>query len=306
MPRLNRDDLGVSLMLLVVCVIWGTTFVVMKVGITYIPPLLFAASRFLVGGLLMLPLLKHFGIPFPAQRDLGALMLLGILQCTLSFGMVFVAMRFVPAGTTSVILYIYPLITNVFAHFFLPGEQLNKRKMVGLGTGMAGLLLVIEHQAREGMQEGSIAGISMILVGALSWSVASILVRKRFPAHSSLQLTAFQMIFGSLFLFFAAYLWERHIPIYMNITAISLWLYSTVLASMLAFALWFSALNRWGAGRASIFMFLVPIVGVLSATIFLAEPVSWQLMAALACVAIGIITVSISPSGAGAFTIHNH
>ncbi|WP_366922211.1 EamA family transporter [Metallumcola ferriviriculae] len=277
--------------MLLIYVIWGATFSVMKVGIEYIPPLTFSSLRFIIGG----ALLVLFGIvvrtPFPAKEDWGALAILGLFQTTFTFSLVFYAMQFVEAGLTAILMYTYPLLVNLMAHFLLPGERLNTRKVIGLLVGFSGLILIFAANANTAGGWGTVGKV-LILFAALSWAGATIYLRRRFQNHNTLQVTAWQMLLGGVFTIVPAFLFERTASFNFNLIAWETLLFASILASALAFALWFYVLDRLGVGRASVFLFLVPVCGVVFATFLLKEPFTLRVLGGMLSVAAGIWLVN--------------
>lgn len=274
--------------MVILCVIWGLTFTVMKVGISYIPPFTFSALRFIIGGILLVGLTLALRIGIPAREDWCALIILGLLQTALTFGLVFYAMQSIPAGITSVLLYSYPIIVNLMAYFLL-GERLNLKNIVGLLTGFLGLIMIF---STGGFQSGSIYGKILIVIAAVNWGLATIFLKRRFPTHNKLQVTAWQMLFGGALTMLIVPFIEGGVSLTLNLTAWAALLFTSVFASALAFSLWFYVLDFWGVGRASVFIFLVPVCGVLFSTLLLGEELTINLALGLMAVVIGIWLVN--------------
>jgi len=232
-------------------------------------------------------------IPVPAKEDWWALVVLGLLQTALTFGLVFSAMQFVPAGMTAILLYSYPIIVNLLAHFLL-AEKLNFKKIFGLFTGFTGLIIIF---STGDLHSGSIYGKVMIILAAVSWAAATIFFKLRFPTRNRLQVTAWQMLFGGVLTLLIIPFVEGGISLTLNLTALAVLLFTAVFASALAFALWFFVLDQWGASRASVFLFLVPVCGVLFATWLLGEDLTLKLVLGLIAVVAGIWLVNAQQPG---------
>ncbi|SFH40711.1 Threonine/homoserine efflux transporter RhtA [Desulfotomaculum arcticum] len=250
-------------------------------------PFTFSALRFIIGGVLLVGLTLALRMGVPAREDWLALVVLGLLQTTLTFGLVFYAMQSVPAGITSVLLYSYPIIVNLMAYFLL-GERLNLKNIVGLLTGFSGLIIIF---STDGFQSGSIYGKILIIIAAINWGLATVFLRRRFPTHNKLQVTAWQMFFGGVLTLLIVPFIEGGISLSL-VTAWAALLFTSVFASAMAFSLWFYVLDFWGVGRASVFIFLVPVCGVFFATLLLGEDLTIKLALGLIAVVIGIWLVN--------------
>ena len=289
MTQHNRTFTIVSMIL--IYVIWGGVFSVLRVGIEYIPPLTFSGLRFIIGGTLLVLIGFIVRTPFPAKEDWGALSVLGLFHTTLTFSLVTYAMQFVEAGLTAILMYTYPLQVNILAHFFLPGERLNARKTAGLVVGFSGLIIIFATNG-NGVGGWDALGKVLVLFAAFSWAGSTIYLRRRFQKHNKLQVTAWQMLFGGVFALVPALLLERTASVNFNPIAWETLLFASVFASALAFALWFYVLDKLGVGRASVYLFLVPVCGVIFATVLLKETFSLRILAGVLAVATGIWLVN--------------
>ena len=288
----NRPQIQLFLLLTVICLIWGVTFSIMKAGLQYMPAVTFTGLRYFFGGISLALIAIAMGTPLPAKKDWGALLLLGILQTTLTYGLVFYGLQWVEAGVTSVMLYSYPLIVNILAHYLLPNEKLNLQRIFGLIVGFSGLIIIFGTGGFSSSDKWSMAGKLLITVGAFFWAVATIYLRRRFPNHNKLVVTAWQMLLGGAVTLIGAFIIENGQDIVFNQVSVGALAFTSILSSALAFAIWFYLLDHIDAGRASVFLFLVPVFGVIFANLILGEPFTAKLMIGLIAVVVGIVLVN--------------
>ena len=141
-------------LILSLCLIWGFNFVVMKLGNGVFSPVLFAALRFLVGSILLFAVAYYKKVVVPNKRDLKWYIVCGILQTTYFNLAIQISLNYISAGLTAVLTYSMPLFLSIMAHFFIPGEKLTTRKIIGLASGIVGFVFSHEYSLWRGSLGG--------------------------------------------------------------------------------------------------------------------------------------------------------
>jgi drug/metabolite transporter (DMT)-like permease/predicted MFS family arabinose efflux permease len=262
-PAKSRSWLPVAALILL-ALIWGYTWPVMKIMLDYAEPFPYAALRTFLAGLglvLALPLLGRSIRP----KALGLTALLGLLQTAGFLGLMTWALQGEGAGKTAILTYTMPFWLLLMAWVFL-GERLKGFQWVAVVLALAGLILVIAPWEMEG-------GMSPLLAvgGALCWAASAIvakLLRRRHEVDL-LSLTAWQLLLGSLPLVVAAaFTWSP--PVWSG-TFIAGLVFTVVAGNMLAWILWLYILHSLPAGTAGLGMLLTPVIGITAAWIQLGE-----------------------------------
>ncbi|MDH0896446.1 MULTISPECIES: EamA family transporter [unclassified Pseudomonas] len=255
------------LLALVVIVAWGLNFVVIRVGLDGLPPMLLGALRFVLAALPVF-LVRRPDLPWRWLIAYGATISLG------QFVFLFEAMaNGMPAGLASLVLQSQAFFTLAFAALFL-GERMRGASVLGLLIAGGGLLLI-------GLQTGhstSLLGIVLTLVAASMWAMGNVLTRK----FGKINLMGL-VIWGSLIPpvpFFLLSLWlegpQRIEQALLNIgtSSILALLYLALVATLLGYGLWSRLLSRYPAGQVAPFSLLVPVVGLSSSAWLLGERLS--------------------------------
>lgn len=255
------------LLALVVIVAWGLNFVVIRVGLDGLPPMLLGALRFVLAALPVF-LVRRPNLPWRWLIAYGATISLG------QFVFLFEAMaNGMPAGLASLVLQSQAFFTLAFAALFL-GERMRGASVLGLLIAGGGLLLI-------GLQTGhstSLLGIVLTLVAASMWAMGNVLTRK----FGKINLMGL-VIWGSLIPpvpFFLLSLWlegpQRIEQALLNIgtSSILALLYLALVATLLGYGLWSRLLSRYPAGQVAPFSLLVPVVGLSSSAWLLGERLS--------------------------------
>ncbi|MGP8433599.1 EamA family transporter [Paraburkholderia fungorum] len=256
------------LLALVVVVAWGVNFVVIKVGLHGVPPMLLGALRFTLAAVPAVFFVKRPQMPWRWLFAYGATISFG--QFAFLFSAMYVGM---PAGLASLVLQAQAFFTLIFAAVFLH-ERFRVPNVVGLSIAAAGLAVI-------GMQGGhamTLAGFVLTLCAACSWALGNIVTKK----VGKVDLVAL-VVWGSLIppLPFLAlsYAFEgpqRIVAALSGISAMSIFaiVYLAFIATLIGYGLWSRLLSRYPASQVAPFSLLVPIVGLASASLFLDEHLS--------------------------------
>lgn len=261
----DRDrDLGAAALILL-ALIWGYNWVVMKIGLGYAQPFAFAALRTFLGALslfLLLILLRRSLRP----QAVGYTIVIGLLQTTGFVGLLMWALQNGGAGKTSVLTYTMPFWLLLLARAFL-AERLRGTQWLAVGLALAGLVLVLSPWRLQGVFSSLLA-----VAAGISWAASAIVVKKLQKRRhvDLLSLTTWQMLFGSLPLILIALLTARGGPEWSTpfIWALA---YNVVLGNALAWLLWLFALRRLSAGAAGLGTLATPVIGVAAAWLQLGE-----------------------------------
>lgn len=281
-----------SYALILVTLLWGLTFPVMKVGVNYIPPVSFGAWRFFLGALCLYPLAaRRQGRLWHPWRDFWPLMLLGLLQTTVMGGALHFGISLVKSGIASVVLYSYPFFFTFLA-FLLLRESLTRKQVAGLVTGFAGLTLVV-NPWQVHLTRSELLGILVLLGGAIGWGLASVYLKVAFKSRDKLAVTTYQMLYGSLALLPVAAMVDGGVGFSWTLTGLVVILYTSIFTSALGFAILLTIQARYPASQTSVYLFLVPVFGVLFSTLLLGEKLTLNLLLGLALVTLGIIAVNL-------------
>ena len=251
--------------LVLLAVIWGYTWPLMKSMLTYIDPLVYAGLRTFLGGLLLLALLPILRRPM-RPKAFWWTALLGLLQTAGFLGLMTWALEGEGAGKTAILTYTMPFWLLLMAWVVL-GERLKGFQWAAVVVALAGLILVLAPWDLKG-------GWSALMAvgGALCWALSAIvakLLRKRHRVDL-LSLTAWQLFLGSLpLVVVAAATWKP--PVWTSGMFIYGLVFTVVAGNCLAWILWLYILNALPAGTAGLGMLLTPVIGITASWIALGE-----------------------------------
>lgn len=286
------------LLLLLVAAIWGTSFSMIKIGVSEIGPATLTAGRILIAALALiiwLTFIQRIRLDLTANA-LFCYAVIGLFGNALPFTLIGWSEQTLDSSLTAVLMGIMPLFTVVMAHFFLDDEPFSSQAMVGIGLGFLGLLVLLGFSAWSGTGQELTAQIT-VLVASLSYASVTIFVRRRVTA-SGVEVATGALIAGSIFSLIFAFTFEN--PTQMNWTPRALvpmallGLFPTALASVLYFRL----VRNLGATRFAQINYIIPVFGSIIGVSLMGEQTEWRMWTALALVLSGIFLVHGARRGA--------
>ena len=277
-----------GLLVIITTSLMGSAFAIGKIGLAYASPILLVALRFTIAGIVMGIAVLLLKKPHPTSlKQWGQICIIGFFQTAGVMGCIFVSLETITAGESSILTFINPLLVIVFGTFFL---KLSYRKLQWFGVLLGFIGVFITFGAHLSIRIGTILG----LMSAVSWAIGTLLIKTWGQKMNVWVLTAYQMLFGGIILFFSSFFLET--PFFtINGASIFILLWLAIMASVVQFAIWFYLLSIGDPGKTSAFLFLAPFFGVLSGWFLLAEPVYWYVALGGLFIFIGIFFANWTP-----------
>src|SRR4029079_9714311 len=274
---------------LILCGIWGSTWLFIKLGLADLPPITFAGIRFVIACTILFSLIRIRRIPLPqARADWILLATSGILSFGFNYGLVFWGEQYITSGLAALLQSTLPAFGLVFAHFHLPSERLTWPKIGGVLLGVFGVGVVFSNQlAVSGRQ--ALAGCVALVLSAMFAAYSNVLV-KRFGKHlNPAVLSAGQMLFGLLLLLSVGIPLEGN-PLNFHWTgmAVIAMLYLAIVGSVIAFLLYYWLVLNMDVTKSMLIALVTPVVAVILGMIVLDEEFGWRTLAGGAMVMLGI------------------
>ena len=279
---------------LVLCIIWGSTWLFIKLGLEALPPLTFAAIRFVIACAIIFSIIRIRRIQLPrARRDWIFLALTGILSFGLNYGLVFWGEQYISSGLAALLQATLPAFGLVFAHFHLPTERLSSARSGGVVLGVCGVGVVFSNQlAVAGTM--ALAGCVALILSAMFAAYSNVLVKAYGKKLDPAVLAAGQMFFGLLLLLAVGIPLEGN-PLQFHWTPMA-WvamLYLAVVGSVIAFMLYYWLLRNMDVTNSMLIALVTPVVAVLLGMIVLDEQIGWRTLAGGAMIMMGIALIVV-------------
>jgi drug/metabolite transporter (DMT)-like permease len=279
-----------------VCLIWGTTYLAIRISLESIPPLLMAALRWIAAGGLLITVLKLRGEKMPHRREWPMLTLLGVLLLGFGNGAVVWAEQTVPSGLTAVLIATSPFWMVGIDAFMPDGEGLTLRRTAGLLVGFIGIVMLVwpEIQVGEGGR-AFLAGVIAAQIACVGWAIGSSYARKRGRGHAKeenvLVTAAFEMLFGGIVLLVVALAIGEGPRLTFTPRSGGALLYLIFIGAIGGFSAYAYALKHLPVATVSLYAYVNPIIAVVLGTLVLAEPFNARMGIAAAVVLAGVLMV---------------
>lgn len=263
----------------------GSSFAVVKFGLSYASPLLLAALRFILAGILMAVVVLAIKRPHPTSKEgwmkiltIGAFQTAGVMGC------IFLSLRTITASESSILTFTNPLFVVIFTTIFTKARY-RLYQWCGVFLGLMGVTITM------GMQIGGKIGILFGILLAIFWAIATLLAKKWGVLLDTWVLSAYQMLFGGLLLLMASYVFEQ--PFFtVNVHSVFILLWLSIFSSIVQFAGWYYLLQHSDPGKTSAFLFLAPFFGVITGWLLLHEPLKPSLIVGGLFIIAGIYLVN--------------
>jgi drug/metabolite transporter (DMT)-like permease len=287
----SRRTAGALLVLVVL--LWGANWPIMKVGLQSISPLSFTALRIVLALAVMTALAAVLGqLRFPDRRDIPIILSTGILAMAGLMGLVNVALQFVDAGRAAVLIYTTPLWVTPLAAVVLH-ERLTRVRAAGLVVGIAGVAVLFNPLGFDWDDPDVVLGNALLLIAAVGWAVQIVHVRAHTWRGTPFQLFPWQLGLAAVVVLPVALILEFGQPIDWAWPLPAIVLYTGLVAT--AFCYWaVITVNRaLPAMTTSLLMLAVPVAGVLFSSLAFGEPLEATTVAGLALIIGGLAAVAL-------------
>lgn len=282
------------ILLALVVVILGCNWSISKIGLNYIPPMHFAAARMLMGGLVLTLVAAYRRVlRLPKREDWPLFFGVGLLQMADFLGLIIVGLQYVTAGRSAILAYTTSLWVVPLAVMLLH-EQLFRAKIFGLVLGLTGVVILFNPFGLDWTDAQVLLGNGLLLLAALFWALAIVLVRGYRVASSPLALGPWQFLVGSCVIVPLALLLEDSSDIQAGWELGLVLLYNGPLATAFAFWALVTLTQALPAITTSLATLAVPVLGAVVAAVLLGESITLTNMGGLALILLGVAVVSMA------------
>ncbi len=275
---------------LFLCIVWGTTWIAIKVSLEGIPPFLGASLRFGVAIVFLGIYILGKRISLRMRASLFTVLAISaFLMYVLDYGLIYWGEQYLSAGVTSIFFATFPLFTALWSKFFIPGAKFQLNKLLGLALGFAGIFIVFYHQlVITQFSFVVVLGTLAITIGAAGGALSTVLVKKHLQKVNHLSLSFLQMLIGVACLLLIGLVSEDIGQIHLNQRVFFAVLYLGGIGSALAFAFYYWLLKTTTPVTLSLIIYITPIVAVIGDYFFYGQVLSLRTIFGMAVIFSGI------------------
>ena len=284
----------------IVYLVWGSTFLAIRVGVREVPPFLLAGMRFLTAGTVLYASTRFEGTPSPGLREWAAAALLGTLMFAISYGLLFWAERRVPSGIAAVMLAMIPVFMAMADVVILRARYPVLRLAVALLVGIAGVAVLTSRSLSSGEVPIDTPGACALIVAAISWSVAAALTRKVPLPASKRMSSGVQMLAGGILLTLVATLRGEFTDFQFKAVSRMAWLslgYLIVAGSIIAFTAYLWLIHHESPTKVGTYAYVNPLVAVLLDYLLGGESIGPRAILGTLLILVGVVVITTMPAG---------
>jgi len=293
-PRPNRFH--TLLAFAIIYLVWGSTFLAIRIGVREVPPFLLAAMRFVAAGLAIYGWMRLKGTPSPTRREWSGVALLALLIFVGDYGLVFWAEKRVPSGITAVMMATIPAFTALAEIIMMRTQQLTFRLVFALLLGIGGVAVLVSPGFGEGAIDSS--GAIALIAGAICWSLAAVLMRKVPLPQSKIMNSGAQMLAGGVMLALTSLLLREFKGFHAGAVSSGAWLalvYLIVAGSIVAFTAYVWLISHESPTKVGTYAYVNPVVAVLVGYFLGGEALGPRTIAGTALVLVSVVAITTAP-----------
>jgi drug/metabolite transporter (DMT)-like permease len=277
---------------IVVCTVWGTTYLAIRVALEAVPVALVGGLRFTAAGIILITALRLTGQSLPSPRSWGTIALSGFLLLVIGNGAVVWAEQYVASGLAAVMVAMVPFWNVVVEAIHPDGERPTMRALCGLAVGFAGIVVLVWPELfTDTGGNWFVAGVIALQLACAGWAVGTSFTKRNTVSPSPAATSAVQMLAAGLMFLTIATVTGEWYELGFTVRSASALLYLVVFGSIVAFSAYVYALKHLPIATVSLYSYVNPLIAVVLGTVLLSEPFSSRTLVAAALVFAGIAVV---------------
>ena len=274
-----------------VCIVWGTTYLAIKIALETVPPFLMGGLRYVAAGIALAAFVLVRRGRLPARASWPRVAVIGVFMLGFGNGGVVWGAQFLSSGLTAVLIATSPFWMVSIDAMVTPGPQFHWREWAGLLVGFAGILLLVWPEIGGGGGMNFLWGVISIQIACAGWAVGSAYARRDVHAGDVLGAAALQMIFGGLAMLVLGTALGEWPRLAFNPRTTWAMAYLTLFGSIVAFAAYSYALRHLDVAVVSLYTYINPIIAVALGAAVLGEQVTMRMVVAAAVIVGGVVLV---------------
>jgi drug/metabolite transporter (DMT)-like permease len=274
-----------------VCVIWGTTYLVIRIGVGHLPPMLFAGIRWVIAGGVFIVVLKWRGKALPKANEIVHLAIVGLALLGFANGLVVWAEQWIPSGLTALLLTTVPFFMVGLESLLPKGPKLNATILTGLLMGLAGVCLIFWEDIKYLSDSDNLIGVFALLGAVFFWSLGSLYSKYVKVDVHPLMGASVQMLVAGIFLSMIGISIGELPRLSFEINGLLSLAYLIVIGSFVGYASYIYALAKLPLSLVSTFAYINPVIALFLGWIILDEKLNFQIAIAAAVIIAGVFIV---------------
>jgi drug/metabolite transporter (DMT)-like permease len=286
-----RENFRAYLAWVAICLIWGTTYLAIRIGVRDFPPVLFAGLRWLIAGPILIIILKLRGYELPTLKDLKHLAVVGILLLGFGNGLVVFAEQWVPSGLTALLLATDPLWIVGIESLLPSGPRLNLKIVVGVLLGLAGVTLIFGSNLSAILNTQYLIGILGLMLCVFCWSFGTLYSKYKKVSVHPLMGAAVEMAVAGIGLSLLGLIIGESPYLHLTQNGVFSFLYLLVFGSFIAYGSYIYAVANLPVSFVSTYAYVNPVIALFLGWLILDEKLNYTILIGAIIILIGVYIV---------------
>ena len=274
-----------------VSIFWGTTYLAIRIGVEVLPPALFAGIRFLIAGLILIPILLLKGYSLPSKKDLIPISITGILLLTVANGTVVWSEQWVSSSLAALIIASIPFFMVGMEALMPNGEKLSLKKGLGILVGFCGIFLLLWPDIKGAINSAYLKGIMGLVIAIIAWAAGSIYSKHRDIKTAPFMSAAFQMLIAGGVLTLIGMVKGELSQFTFDPKGIAALVYLMIFGSLIGYSAYIYALAKLPTATVSTYAYINPVIAVILGWLVLDERLDWIVALATVIILLGVLLV---------------
>ena len=274
-----------------VCVIWGTTYLVIRIGVGHLPPMLFGGIRWVIAGVVFITVLKWRGQALPKANEIVHLAVVGLALLGFANGLVVWAEQWIPSGLTALLLTTVPFFMVGLESLLPKGPKLNATILTGLVMGLAGVCLIFGEDIKYLADPNNLLGVLALLGAVFFWSLGSLYSKYVKVDVHPLMGASVQILIAGIFLSVIGISIGELPRLSFEINGLLSLAYLIIFGSFVGYASYIYALAKLPLSLVSTFAYINPVIALFLGWIILDEKLNFHIGIAAAVIIAGVVMV---------------
>ena len=271
------------------CMIWGSTWLAIKIGLESIPPIISAGNRFILASILILLVTTIRKIKIQSDKiSVRLYILMGVFSFVIPYGLIYWAEQFVPSGLTAVLYAVYPFSIALFSFIMIPDEKIGINKIIGIVISFIGLYIIFS-ESFAGNLDNYITGLIVVIASAIMQSIIAVTIKKYGHHLHPLSMNFYPMLIAGVILSIYGYIIERNLPINYSSKGILSISYLALFGSLITFTSYYWLLKRVNIIILSLITFITPILALFLGWFIYREELSLHQLTGCILVLVGLL-----------------
>lgn len=261
---MNDGNARVAGTYLLLCIIWGTTWVAIKASLESLTPFMSAGTRFLLASVVIYTIMKLNRIKLQTDNlSVKLYLLMGFFSFIIPFGLVYWAQQFVPTGLSAVLFAVYPFFVAIFSYFRIPEEKIGIVKIIGIILGFSGIVIIFSDSFGAVISDYIIGMLAIVLSGAMQANIA-VTLKKSGEHLNSLSMNLIPMLLAGFIMMLVSLATEKTSQNIFDLNAVISVSYLAIFGSVITFTSFYWLLKRVNVVILSLIAFITPIVALIA------------------------------------------